>query len=511
MALNLDDRVGSYRIVRLLGEGGMGSVFEALHETIERRVALKVLRPSYAQDPAMLQRFFNEARAVNRIEHPSIVQVSDFGRAPDGTAYLVMELLRGETLSRRLCRHQTQGEGMPILTALQLAWQVADALTAAHERHIVHRDLKPDNLMLVADPIAPGGERVKLLDFGIAKLQPDNPYDVEALHTDTQLVMGAPAYMSPEQCAGAGGVDDKSDVYSLGVVLYRMLSGRVPFVADGAGQLIAMQLYREPPPLISVAPHVPLDVAALVHRLLIKDRTLRPNMADARAELGAILSKISNSVAALSGRPSLPPSALKSPSERTVDSLPHIATNSEKTPRPSSSTFDKVQGQKVHRGSGRSLRILGIAGAASLSILLGLWLFDSPSSSQLPSPPPRPAVAPPSAPPPARVERIRWQVESEPSGADIVDVEGAFMGQTPWTQEQDAAAGESTIYVRKAGYQTAAVMLKQDQSLQRHVALSPLSKRRSTSSDKQKDRPSRDRPAARGKPGSKAKGIPLED
>lgn len=163
-------RVGSYRIVRLIGEGGMGAVYEARHEALERRVAIKTLRPEYARDEQAVARFFNEARVLSRLEHPSIVQASDFGQAPDGTAYLVMEYLRGQSLARRISLLQERGERLSVVAVLQLAWQVADVLSIAHRQGIIHRDLKPDNLMLVADPASPGGERVKVLDFGIAKL-----------------------------------------------------------------------------------------------------------------------------------------------------------------------------------------------------------------------------------------------------------------------------------------------------------------------------------------------------
>jgi len=213
-ALSEGHRLGPYRIVRPLGEGGMGAVYEARQDPLDRRVALKTLHPEYAGNKDAVARFFNEAKVFSRLEHPCIVQVSDFGNAEDGTAYLVMEYLRGQNLGRRL----TAGDGrLPVATALQMAWQVADVLAVAHAQGVIHRDLKPDNLMLVADPIAPGGERVKILDFGIAKLT--KAIDRGSVKTDTLAVMGTPMYMSPEQCAGAGGVDAKTDVYSLGCVL----------------------------------------------------------------------------------------------------------------------------------------------------------------------------------------------------------------------------------------------------------------------------------------------------
>ena len=175
----------------------MGAVYEARQEPLDRRVALKTLHAEHAKNKESIARFFNEAKALSRLEHPSIVQVSDFGHATDGTAYLVMEYLRGQSLASRLHELSARGELLPIATALQVCAQVADVLTMAHAKGIVHRDIKPANLMLVADPVAPGGERVKVLDFGIAKLT-DQP---GVAKTATNQVMGTPAYMSPEQCA----------------------------------------------------------------------------------------------------------------------------------------------------------------------------------------------------------------------------------------------------------------------------------------------------------------------
>ena len=159
--------LGSYRILRKLGEGGMGAVFEAVHTSIGRHAAIKVLHPEYAVRTDMVQRFFNEARAVNLIDHPALVQSWDFGQSADGTAYIVMEFLKGESLGRRVKRLQ---KDMPLNETLHLAWQIADSLTVAHAKGIIHRDLKPDNVMIVPDSQMPSGERTKIVDFGLAKL-----------------------------------------------------------------------------------------------------------------------------------------------------------------------------------------------------------------------------------------------------------------------------------------------------------------------------------------------------
>jgi serine/threonine-protein kinase len=282
-------QIGPYRIVRPLGEGGMGAVYEAIQEPIQRRVAIKLLLPQYGQNRDVLARFFNEARVVNLIEHPSIVQISDYGQTEDGTAYLVMEYLHGETLSGRLDRLRRAGERLRPVKAVQLAAQIADALAAAHKKAIVHRDLKPANVMLVRDSAVAGSERAKILDFGIAKLTQG-----QAKGTANNLVMGTPQYMSPEQCRGAGLVDDKTDVYALGVMLFEMLAGRPPFLAENAVEYMSQHVFSDPPPLIALAKDLPANVAALVHRLLHKDKTARPAMDDIRTELCRLLSELSD-------------------------------------------------------------------------------------------------------------------------------------------------------------------------------------------------------------------------
>ena len=264
--------LGSYTIERELGRGGMGAVYLAVHAMLGRKAAVKLLRPELSRDPSTVQRFFTEARAASAIKHPSIVEIYDFGVAPDGAAYIVMELLDGESLATRLARLGR----LPVATALVFARQIATALAAAHRAGIVHRDLKPDNAFLVADPEVAGGERVKLLDFGIAKLTGDGG----VAHTTTGAIMGTPHYMSPEQCEGSRAVDHRADLYSLGCMLFQMITGRLPFEGDGVGGIIGMHLYVAPPALRTLAPDAPAAVEALVARLLAKDPAERPASAD---------------------------------------------------------------------------------------------------------------------------------------------------------------------------------------------------------------------------------------
>ena len=260
-------QVGAYRVVKQIGEGGMGSVWLAEHIALGRRAALKVLHPEFSTRPDTVAQFFNEARAATAIADPGIVQIFDFGQHVDGTAYIVMELLDGEPLDHRLAREGA----LTLADGLRLMRQVASTLGAAHARGIVHRDLKPENVFVVRDPEVPGGERAKVLDFGIAKLGGEQG----GVKTQTSAVMGTPAYMSPEQCRGAGHVDQRSDVYALGCMLFALMTGRPPFQADGAGELIAMHL-REPAPAPSqLRPGIPHELDQLVLRCLAKDPAQR--------------------------------------------------------------------------------------------------------------------------------------------------------------------------------------------------------------------------------------------
>ena len=257
----------------------MGAVFEGIHDAIERRVAIKVLHSELAQNPEFTRRFFNEARVVNRVSHPGLVQVSDYGQLPDGTAYIVMEFLAGDSLGTRLKR---SGAPMGLVETLCLSRQIADALAAAHGKGIIHRDLKPDNVMIVADPESPCGKRAKILDFGIAKLTVDKTTRPK---TRTGAVMGTPAYMSPEQCQDAKGIDGKTDVYALGIMLYQMTSGVLPFQAATFSALILQHIQTDPLPLIGKNPALPREVCDLVHAMLAKNPKVRPTMAQCASML----------------------------------------------------------------------------------------------------------------------------------------------------------------------------------------------------------------------------------
>jgi len=255
---------GRYRIERLLGTGGMGAVYRAEHVHMRKTVALKVLHREFVGVNEVVARFEREAIAAARIEHPNVVAASDFGKLDDGSFYLVLEYVDGKSLRELLA------EGpLPTSRIVEIARQTALALNAAHAAEIVHRDLKPDNLMLVPEP--DGSSRVKVLDFGIARVSVPNTPDATHL-TRVGVVMGTVAYMSPEQATGQA-VDGRTDLYSLGVMMYEMIAGRQPFEADLPSQVLARQLVEPPPPL---PPDAPPGLVALVLHLLAKAPADRP-------------------------------------------------------------------------------------------------------------------------------------------------------------------------------------------------------------------------------------------
>jgi putative nucleotidyltransferase with HDIG domain len=258
--------IANHRLVTELGSGGMGKVFFAEHLTIGRRAAIKVLNPEVARDPGIVSRFLNEARAVNEIRHPNVVEITDMGHEGD-LHYIVMQFLEGETLGERLERSKVLDEP----TTLRIARQVTSALGAAHQQDIVHRDLKPDNIFITSHPDFP--DYVKVLDFGIAKLKAA-PGGNPGL-TKAGTVLGTPLYMSPEQCRGSVDVDARSDVYSLAVVLYQCLTGKLPFVSP---QIMEIMIAHATQPPVAPSEHNPAlapHLNAAILRAMEKDPAKR--------------------------------------------------------------------------------------------------------------------------------------------------------------------------------------------------------------------------------------------
>ena len=282
-----------YRILARLGAGGMGAVYVAEHTLMRKRVALKLLHPSMAQTPEAVARFRREAEAVASLEHPNITAATDFGQTPDGSFFLVLEYLDGQSLRKAL-----QDGPMAPARALRIARQIALALDHAHAAGIVHRDLKPENVMLVRREDEP--DFAKVLDFGVARIESTPERGAGQPLTRAGTVMGTPEYMAPEQALGER-VTPRADLYSLGIVMYEMLTGRLPFEGDNIA-LMSLHIVAPVPPMAERAPgqSVPANIEALVLRLLEKEPAARLSSA---TELIAGIDEITRG-----GIPDAPPS-----------------------------------------------------------------------------------------------------------------------------------------------------------------------------------------------------------
>ncbi len=462
---------------------------------------------------SVVTRFFNEAKAANRIGHPSIVQIFDCGRLTDGTSYIVMELLDGETVGQRM---RKLGGRIPVLAALATARQVANALAAAHSKNIVHRDLKPDNIMLVADPAVAGGERAKLLDFGIAKLRDPN---IRKSLTKGDSLLGTPAYMSPEQCKGGVEVSDRADVYALGVIIYRLLAGRLPFVATGGGELLGMHMFQEPTPLASIAPYVPASVVELVRAMMVKDPASRPSMVEVERRIGTLLTELADyvqpsleraepdpadsddaefeaaTIDSSSMRPLLPADLMFAPLATPItpqtpgSSAPsHAMGLDESGSAGHRSTMNLAASENSSPSSKIILRarsrvlvvvpmlIIGVVG------VLTLWRWQKPpATSSIPNTVAGPGPKPVENTPPAR--RVHWQIQTTPVSAEILRIsDGAVLGKTPWQSEQIATSGTQELRIIAPGYADKLVVLDLSRDEQQSVTLEQMNSVRTPSS-----------------------------
>ena len=436
----IGETLGSYTIVKRIGAGGMGEVFLAQHARIKRQAAIKVLLPELSSNKDMVERFFAEARATSSIQHPGIVDVLDCDAHASGRAYIVMELLRGESLAARLVR-QPALDGDAAM-ALAVVGEIADAVGAAHAEGIVHRDIKPDNVFLMIDASRPLGWRAKVLDFGIAKLMGrDQDGRPASSRTRTGTLMGTPVYMSPEQCRGARQVDHRSDIYSLGCILFETLAGRPPFVYDGYGELISAHMNEAPPSVTSVRSDAFTGADALLDRMLAKSADDRlATMSDVYAAIAAILSG-----AGLERLPLRPPQPSPSAAELTrapnqtgggTSVLPTPASGGTRllpTPVPGRPTTLSEQATEIGATGHRPRRVALVAGLATLAAAalgVALLVLRRPP----PGTPPPPSVPQPAAS--AEPPKVTIEVSDAPDDVSVT-VDGT-PAQVPLTLPRSA-------------------------------------------------------------------------
>src|SRR5262249_44901704 len=259
---------GRYRLDSLIGEGGMGDVYRATHVRLDTEFAVKLLKPEFVANQTAIKRFGLEAKAAGRIHHPNAIRVTDFGVTPERIVYLVMELVNGDSL-RRLMREEGK---LDYIRTVNIVRQICGAVEVAHRSGVIHRDLKPDNIIIEH---VHNTERVKVLDFGIAKLKETKP---SGFLTQAGTIIGTPQYMSPEQCQSKE-LDPSSDIYSIGIILYEMLAGEVPFDGGSTLEVVFMQLHDSPRHIRELAPNVPDSLAEVVMRTLQKEPGRRQSSA----------------------------------------------------------------------------------------------------------------------------------------------------------------------------------------------------------------------------------------
>jgi serine/threonine protein kinase len=478
---------GRYLIDKKLGEGGMGAVYLATHNLLEKQVALKILHGEFARKPDLVERFMQEAKAASRIRHENVIDISDFGATPEGMVFFAMELLKGHDLHDEIARARVSGHLLPWSRTKKIFLQICAALSAAHAKSVVHRDLKPENIYLVeflGDP-----DFVKLLDFGIAKLTETTEDGGGGRKlTKTGMLFGTPEYMSPEQARGEH-VDHRVDIYAMGCILFQLVTNRVPFEAENFMGVLSMHL-TEPPP--SIPPEVfdqigaPRALAQVIDRALDKDRNQRYQTID----------ELANAVRAVCGDPAVT-ERTTTPRPASVPSPAQTTTRRAATPTPSPTPVGNEASTRVRTQWTGNLSVpeevvdrapkprsklplfLGggvivIGGAIAVAVMLG----GKPAAAPAPAPAPpttgsaavAPSVTPGSAatvakPPPELTGMISLQLHSTPEGATVTDMSSnSVVGKTPCSFSAPASRTTRRFSFHLRGYGDAIAELPLDGS-----------------------------------------------
>jgi len=397
-------------------------------------VAIKLLHAVLARDADIVSRFFNEARAIHMIAHENIVEILDFGQTTDGQPYFIMEYLEGEALSDAVARGP-----MPPEQVEAIGVQMCRALGAAHAKGIVHRDLKPHNVQLCNK--ADGALQVKILDFGVAKILA-TPDGAQSVKTRTGSLMGTPLYMSPEQCKGAGVLDHRTDIYSLGVMLFEMLAGRPPFTAEGVGELFAKHMLEPPPSLLQFAPSTPPHMAAAVMKALAKEPVDRfQSMEDFRK--------------ALVGEVKLPALPVHTGGPTDLAAAHAAAARAATT---LSSAISELYDSTAVPARTRKLALIG-GGALAVILLIVVLIpkkhpaVQQPVATAQPAPEPTSTPAPASTPPTPATSTVTIRFETDPPGAHVVDEkDGKDLGAVPIEVQLPRGGDPSKYSLRLAGY-----------------------------------------------------------
>ncbi len=383
-----------YRIIRKVGEGGMGAVYQAEHALIEKRVALKILFQDLTRRPDLVMRFLQEAKSASRIGHENVIDITDFGQSVDGLVYIAMEFLEGQDLGKTLKAEKS----LPWLRARPILMQITKGLRAAHARGVIHRDMKPENVYLTQKEGRP--DFVKVLDFGIAKVISADDNDGPRL-TQTGMIFGTPEYMSPEQAQGHP-PDHRVDVYAVGCIMYHVLTGAVPFTADSFMGILTKHLLEPVVPPRKRRPDlgIPADVEAVCLRAMEKDREKRwPDMDafyQALGEAGGVPFEPSNVYIPREASTSAS-SALKYPRLSEANEVAGRESKTAIAASPPSGTFDDERPLRAERtgGLGTGAKIgLGVAGALVATVVLVLALRGGHKTAESAVAPPPPAPSP---------------------------------------------------------------------------------------------------------------------